>query len=280
MTGKQAVVSSELVQQFVGVGDTCELAEAEFTKQRMQGIRDRKDNPCGIEIGQFGAAIAFVATALPGMRMFNRVLNFKGEDVDRLKDVLQFYSVRGVTPEFEVAPHDHSSIAFEHLAEEGFRQADFHGAFVGNKLSGSVPSERVTVTVVNSSSEFDKFSETYLRAWEVDSRYSSAALANISFWRDRRDWCLYIARLDGQVAGVAILFKKGEVAYLANAAVIENFRRNGVHSQLIRSRLQEAFTLGCRTIFSHAAWNSYSHRNMLRNGLQLCYTKAIWRYQT
>ncbi|EDY20430.1 GCN5-related N-acetyltransferase [Chthoniobacter flavus Ellin428] len=258
------------------VGDRCEEIEADFTAERMQGIWDREGNPHGIDIRPFGSARAFLASGLSAMRMFNRVLNFRHDEVIHLEAILAYYSAGGISPEFEIHPHDGCEMVFEHLAAHGFRQTGFHAAFVGVSLSPQAIPGHIVVKPVRTPMEFESFLDAYLRGWKVDPLYLPGARANMEFWQRCPHWRLYLAEMDGVVAGVGIVFLQKGAAYLTNAVVLDEFRRRGIQSALIAARVRDAAAAGCQTIYAHAAWDSANHRNLLRSGLQLCYTKALW----
>ena len=89
-------------------------------------------------------------------------------------------------------------------------------------------------------------------------------------------WSLYLARLNGEPAGAAILYVVGEDGYLADGAVDPAFRRHRVHRALLDRRCADAQAAGASRIFSGCDFLSASYRNQLRKGLLLLYTEAIW----
>jgi ribosomal protein S18 acetylase RimI-like enzyme len=96
-------------------------------------------------------------------------------------------------------------------------------------------------------------------------------------WLNAAGWSLYLGLCDGQPAGVAILYRAAGDAYLADSAVDPRYRGRGVHRALLDRRCVDAHAAGAQIIFSGAEFLSPSHRNMLRKGLGLLYTEAIWR---
>ena len=87
---------------------------------------------------------------------------------------------------------------------------------------------------------------------------------------------VYRARVSASTAGVALLFLGGETGYLATAATLPGYRRQGVHGALARQRIHDARVAGCDLVVGHTAVGSASQRSMERCGLRLAYTKAIW----
>jgi len=90
----------------------------------------------------------------------------------------------------------------------------------------------------------------------------------------------YLAYLEGQPAGHAMLYVEGKLAYLQQASTIKRFRKRGVHSALIRRRIADAIELGCDTIVGGADFESPSRDNQMRCGLQIGYLAALWGEET
>ncbi|MBL3539519.1 ribosomal protein S18-alanine N-acetyltransferase [Aminivibrio sp.] len=58
--------------------------------------------------------------------------------------------------------------------------------------------------------------------------------------------CLYLcARGGGRILGFGVLLRKGKTAGLANLAVLPEFRRRGVGSQLLAGLAEIAVSMGC-----------------------------------
>ena len=68
-----------------------------------------------------------------------------------------------------------------------------------------------------------------------------------------------------------------DLAYLANASTLPELRNRGVQTALIAARIADARAAGCDTVCAGAAFGSQSQRNLQRAGLQVAYTKAVWR---
>jgi ribosomal protein S18 acetylase RimI-like enzyme len=101
--------------------------------------------------------------------------------------------------------------------------------------------------------------------------------ASVSRWGEIEAWKLYLARVDGVPAGAALLALDDDLGYLANASTLPDFRRRGVQTALIASRIADAEAAGCEVVASQAEFGSASQRNLERSGLRVAYTKAVWR---
>jgi ribosomal protein S18 acetylase RimI-like enzyme len=84
--------------------------------------------------------------------------------------------------------------------------------------------------------------------------------------------------VDG-VAAAAGALVLGEVANLANASTLPQFRGRGLQSALIRARMAAAAAAGADLVCAGASWASQSQRNLERAGLRIASTKTTWRVQ-
>jgi ribosomal protein S18 acetylase RimI-like enzyme len=100
---------------------------------------------------------------------------------------------------------------------------------------------------------------------------------SVARWAALGAWRLYLARVDGEPAGAALLTLDEDIGYLANASTLPEYRGRGVQTALIARRIGDAAACGCDTVCSGAAFGSVSQRNLQRAGLHVAYTKAVWR---
>jgi GNAT superfamily N-acetyltransferase len=84
-----------------------------------------------------------------------------------------------------------------------------------------------------------------------------------------------IARIGSEPAGGASLFIHHDVALLTGAATLPAFRRRGVQSGLLVSRLAMARDAGCRIAVVTTQPGSKSQQNVQRLGFDLIYSRAI-----
>jgi len=102
------------------------------------------------------------------------------------------------------------------------------------------------------------------------------ALAQVAL--ARADTQLFVARLDGAVAGSAGMSvldtQAGPIAHLYIASTLPEARGRGVQSALLRARLARARRLGCVLAQVTVRTANVSARNTERAGFALAYTKA------
>jgi GNAT superfamily N-acetyltransferase len=85
---------------------------------------------------------------------------------------------------------------------------------------------------------------------------------------------LFLAFVDGRVAGTGELHMRDGVAWLSGDATLTHFRRRGVQSALQRHRLDLAAQAGCELAVTESTPGSGSQRNMERLGFRIAYTRV------
>jgi ribosomal protein S18 acetylase RimI-like enzyme len=227
----------------------------------------------GAKLERFGAAVAAVDPSRPELDFVNRVHGLWPEDAGRADDIGAFYSGHGVRGWLELAP----SARFERLADAlsaaGAAQVGFHAVLQGSGTPAFVAGVEVEPDV-----DPELFADVLLRGHGVPEGARVRDQASVARWAEIAGWRLYLGRLDGAPAGAALLTIDDDIGYLANASTLPGCRGRGVQSALIAVRIEDARAAGCDAITSQATFGSVSMRNLERAGLQVAYTKAVWRF--
>jgi GNAT superfamily N-acetyltransferase len=84
----------------------------------------------------------------------------------------------------------------------------------------------------------------------------------------------FIARLDGEPAGSAMLYVADGRALLGGMSTLPSFRGRGLQGALIRHRIARASELGCRLAVSTTVPANRSGLNLQRHGFGVAYTMA------
>ena len=106
---------------------------------------------------------------------------------------------------------------------------------------------------------------------EGDAKFwKEVARAEFSKWR------CYVAYVDGEIAAHAALYITDRVGAFGFGATLEKFRGRGCQTALLHTRIADAAKAGCDLVISSANPGLISERNILRAGLRVAYTKAIW----
>jgi ribosomal protein S18 acetylase RimI-like enzyme len=244
-----------------------------YSATRLQIVAARPGNPMRAEVRRYGEAVALRAPPF-GPHDFNRAYGFTDEHLDAAAEVAEGYMAAGVAGSFEIAPGLPTDRLLALLHERGYRQTGFHAAFAGYADSPAAPSQGVEVHPLESETDLAAFSDVYHAGWAI-----TAFRVPMQAWLLAPGWRLYLGVCDGEPAGAAVLYLADGDAYLADSAVDPRFRRRGVHRALLDRRCADAAAAGASVVFSGANYLSASCRNMLRKGLGLLYTKAIWTVQ-
>jgi ribosomal protein S18 acetylase RimI-like enzyme len=85
----------------------------------------------------------------------------------------------------------------------------------------------------------------------------------------------YVALCDGVVAGGGSARFADGIAQLTGAAAAPAYRRRGVQTALLATRLADAAAAGCDIAVVTTAPGSQSQQNVQRRGFQLLYTRAV-----
>jgi GNAT superfamily N-acetyltransferase len=248
----------------------CQAIIGDCVATRVQIIADRPGNPLGAGVRRWGGAIAVRCPAF-GENLFNRGFGFADETLEAAREAIAWYAEYKVPAAFEVAPGPSSESLLELLHTHGFRHAGFHGAFAGWSNGPAATSQGVEIRRVESDADLTAFTDAYHRGWNrTEFRIPTRP------WLDAPGWSLYLGLCDGAPAGAAILYMANGDAYLADGAVDPDFRSRGVHRALLDRRCANAAAAGAEVVFSGADYLGGSCRNMIRKGLGVLYTKAVW----
>lgn len=203
--------------------------------------------------------------------MFNRAYGFTDDQIDGADEAVAWYADGGVPGSFEITPGLTTTKLVRLLQERGYRQSGFHATFAALLNLPTSATGEVAVRRVESGDDLSAFADAYHLGWNINE-----FRVPMESWPKASGWSLYIGLVEGRTAGAAILYLKGDDAYLADSAVSPQFRRHGVHRALLDRRCLDAASSGARTVFSGAEFLSGSHRNMIRSGLGLLCTETIW----
>lgn len=89
-------------------------------------------------------------------------------------------------------------------------------------------------------------------------------------------WHQYLAFVDGEPAGVAVLFVHDRVAHCFLSATLPQFRGRGLQMACIQRRLSDGRELGCDLAATQTVVDNASPRNMARQGFRPLYRRWIY----
>lgn len=253
-----------------------EQAEIKTLTSRLNAIQSIPGNPMGVHQLVKGTTHAFAVKHIPGPA-FNTVRGLNEQVLSHIEEIFGFYENLSINFRVEIPPTNSSEKLLRKLAELGFYQSGFHASFIGEVKgfkSQSMPSS-LDIRPLGKN-DFDLFASIYVAAFGLPTFIQEGIKQNNEILFEVPGWEFYIAYKQDVPVGVAVLNVQEEIATLAASATLPGYRNMGVHSALLKKRVEIAIEKGARYITSEATYGSGSHRNMERAGLKLAYTKAIW----
>jgi ribosomal protein S18 acetylase RimI-like enzyme len=227
----------------------------------------------GADVERFGGAVAVVDPSRPEVDFVNRVYGIWPDDADHVPELAARYREHGVRGWLELAPCERFEQLANALTAVGAGQIGYHTVLHGAASERPLPG----VVEIESAPDPQVFADVLLRGHGVPEGARVRDRASVARWGELETWRLDLARIDGEPAGAALLSLEDDIGYLANASTLPEYRRRGVQTVLIARRIEDAAAAGCDTVCSGAAFGSSSQRNLQRAGLQVAYTKAVWR---
>ncbi|SES30964.1 GNAT family N-acetyltransferase [Psychrobacillus sp. OK032] len=253
-----------------------EQAEIQTLQSRLTAIQAIEGNPMGVHQLVKGKTNAFAVKNIPGPA-FNTVRGLNENDIPYLDALVDFYEKFSIDFRVEITPTNSSDSLFRALTNKGFYQTGFHASFIGRGVEKRSQINQPYIEVCSlKRDDFDLFASIYVEGFGLPSFIRNGIKQNNEVLFDVPGWDFYVAYVKDMPAGIAVLFVQNEMATLAAAATLPEYRGMGVQSTLIQKRIQVAIKRGAKHITSEAAFGSASHRNMERAGLKLAYTKALW----
>lgn len=260
-------ITPELTRRFEQVWATERTARARV-------VASQPGNPQGAALQRFGSAHSVRIAKRPDSRWLNRTLNLTADDLEQVEAILAFHREVG-GGYLELAPATASHELMRALAERGAYQADFHTVTYGLPTREvDRPPPGVEVRRVERH-EMDLFLDLYMRGFG----YPSDTNPHLRSWYDLPGWHLYLATVDGEPAGVAILTTTDAIGYMAAGATLAEVRGRGVQKALLSRRIADAAEAGCELLMGQCDFGTISHRNQVTCGLRTAYVKSVWATQ-
>lgn len=193
-------------------------------------------------------------------------------EIARMED---FYRSRGAATNIETCPLAHPSL-FEALGQRGYRVVEFSNVLYrvieAGEEFGSIPQG---LTVRKARDEERTFwAETVARGFADEIPVTPELVSVLSAFADRPGAQLWLAEMDGEVAGGAAVAVADGTAGLFGAATLPAFRRRGVQGAFFVARLAEAVRAGATLGYTISLPGSASHRNAERAGFRVAYTRV------
>lgn len=247
-----------------------ERSEAVSWASQLELVRALPGNPHGIEVRRFGRVVLLTAERVPTSVMGNRILGAGPEDEADLQAALDFMAERGLSPRVDVMPLHQNGEFLKALHERGLRCSGFQVALFG-EAKADLPLPALTVERVV---EPSVAARVYVEGFEVSPERVQWGTDLVRAVVGQAGWTVYLARVDGEPAGVALLHVAEGIGSLAGACTLKEFRGRGVQTALLHQRIVDAASAGCDLVVSQTGNGTVSQNNMERVGLRVAFTKA------
>ena len=250
-----------------------ELAEARAAVQSMETMRRLQPGSVAAMEEIAGGYAVYCGANSPVTQAVGLGLTgpVSDEDFARLED---FYRTRREAVRVECCPLADPTL-FQHFGEKGYTAAEFSSVLVrslddpGDSSTSSeiaiekVPAEEIELWTLTVAQGFAEHFPVTAEMLNVMKMFALGPAAEC-----------YLARIQGAVAGGATLAIRDGIAGLFGASTLPQFRRRGVQSALLQTRLRRAVNAGCDIAASLTQPGSASERNMIRAGFRVLYTRV------
>lgn len=228
-----------------------------------------------------------LACAIPSLDVlaFNRVIGLGQQSVLSTADleaVIHFYKKAGSTRFFVQLPPQ----LVDELTACTLDQAGFVHHNHWSKLQRDTSPYRVVtnpaLTIERISQDnASLFGEIIGQCFDWENPQLSELL---SLAVGQRGYRHYVVRLEGEPIAAGALYVEGRMAAMAFAGTLAPFRGLGAQTLLLKTRIEEARSLGAEWICAETAQHSLekpvkSYQNMCNAGFELAYQRQNWLYR-
>jgi hypothetical protein len=259
------------------LGYWLEMAEARATRDYLEGAREHDDHDLGVQLSEFGGAVAVALTGLDNA-FFNRVIGLGIAQPSTRGDVEQAAAwFRGLGRTWSVM-HVTETARPAELA--GWVEAEGYPVSrlwpkLWRTLDDDLPIASTDIRFAPIGREhLEPYERIVLEAFEFPEVLRPVASGSI----ERDGWTHYLG-FDGDTpVSAGALYVIDDVAWLGFGATLPTHRGRGAQSALFARRLADARAAGCRLAITETGPDTPeepnpSYRNMLRAGFQVAYLR-------
>jgi GNAT superfamily N-acetyltransferase len=193
------------------------------------------------------------------------------EEFDQLE---RFYFDRGEPVRVETCPLADASL-FEFYRERGYHVTEFSNVMARPVENGLAAASREGIEIrLAAPEELDLWVMTVSQGFAENYPVTQELLAVMKMFARSKNTECYLARIHGRVVGGATLAVRGRIGGFFGASTLPDYRRRGVQTALLYTRLRRAAEAGCNLAVSLAQPGSRSQRNITRLGFQTLYTRV------
>ncbi|MDQ0059841.1 GNAT family N-acetyltransferase [Paenibacillus harenae] len=251
-------------------------SEIDYMTDRMLAIKERPGNPEGIEIWQTGHTTCYYSETMP-WASFNTVKGFRGEDIEHLDSILEFYESRGRNAHFELIPSFVDQMLMRTLSERGLYQSGFHASMYATPVLQTNEKDDAAIRIrMIEADEFEVYARIHCRSTGLPNDGIPHVAGNNKVLYDRAGWFFYLASIENEPAAVGVMHVSNRIASFTFAATLPEYRGKGLQGRLLSERIHAAAQQKCELAVAQCAFLSQSHRNMEKAGMRIGYVRASW----
>ncbi|ASS76879.1 hypothetical protein CIG75_19290 [Tumebacillus algifaecis] len=246
--------------------------------RRVEALQTDESKRESVSLKRFGNGTALINKKNP-WSFINKVIGLQVEDLPLLPEIVEYYAAHDVTCRIKTNPAYATGEFLAALSAHGFVAEEFSDSTMYGVATEDIPPLPEGITIQKLTyDQMDQFAQLYTQAMnQPPARAASIAHNNRLIAAANSGYHYYTAAVDGVPASVAMMFLLDGVASFCTAATLSDYRGHGLQQALINRRIQDAARLGCELIVAQAAFNSPSHRNMLRSGMQVAFTDLMFK---
>jgi GNAT superfamily N-acetyltransferase len=252
-----------------------EQAHAWAVENYVRSLQERRP-----ELGAGAIAVAGGQAFYAGPSPFSFAVNVgigravTSEELDRIE---AFYLEHSAPVQVDVTPATHPSVTAI-LRDRGYRMEGHTSVLmldVGNEDFRHAAPEVILRWAAEA--DCDRWVDTVAQTFYV-SEPGEERRRNIACVFHAPHALNVMASVNDRLAGVAgcMIPHDGSMAVLYASCTLPEFRRMGIHREMLRLRIAAAAGAGCGSVLATALPGSDSERNLERCGFEACYVKTTW----
>lgn len=190
--------------------------------------------------------------------------------IDKMED---FYRSRGAPVNVDLCPYAHPTLV-ELLGRRGYRIFEFNNVLV-RPVGGEAPEMEDPRANETAPEEAGIWARTLAEGFFERTELSRDELeVGATLFRSRGTRCFLARTAQGEAAAAAAMAVREGIATFFSDSTPPRFRRAGLHTALIRARLNRARAEGCGLATAATLPGSISQRNYEKLGFRVVYTRV------
>jgi len=233
----------------------------------------------GLRTAEIGAAYLFMASKVPQFQ-FNWLsgTGLNGDDGTSIAEAVKIFRDAGQRKFIvQIPPGPRAEECRRRAAAVGLKEHALAWAKFHRTTNGApVVSTRLEIREV-AGDERDVFASTVVAGFGMPPPMAAWLQPLVG----RQHWHTYVSFAEGEPAGAAAMYVRGELAWLGIGATRPELRKRGSQSALLARRINDAYAFGAlhattETGVPQAGLPAPSYTNILRAGFKVAYVRPNW----